>query len=262
MLAAVRLPEFISEYLRLYGLALAFAVLVAVYFFIRRLPGSFLSMRAASWPMAQGTVERVNVNVVSGQALGELAYSYVAEGERYSGYSLLQFASEQDAWNSIDPLKGQSILVRYKSSNPALSAVRIADQNFLFAKKHGNLITRLLTRHLLELVDLSAWKDWASRLGARSWPVMKGHVEYGTVMQHRDLETWLLFPTYTAEVSYSYSVAGEYYSGHIERSFFRQSSAQKFVESLKGKGVFVRYKQSSPDISVLRSSDQPVLQGG
>jgi hypothetical protein len=262
MLAAVRVPGFISEYLRLYAIAFAVAVLVAVYFFIRRLPGWFRSTRAASWPIVQGTVERVKVNVVSGQALGELAYSYVAEGERYSGYCLLQFANEQDAWNSIDPLKGQPIWVRYKLGNAAFSAVRRGDQSFLFANKHGNLITRLLTRHLLEIFDLSAWKEWANRLGARNWPVMNARVEYGTVTQHRDPATWLIFPNYTAEVSYSYSIAGQYYSGHIERSFFRESSAQKFVENLKGKGVFVRYNQNSPDRSVLRSSDQPVVQHG
>ena len=260
MVAAFRLPEFISEYLSLYGIALAFAILVAIYFLVRRVPGWLRSMRAASWPMTQGTVERVSVSVVSGQALGELAYSYAAEGERYSGYCLLQFATEQDAWTGIDPLKGQSIWVRYKSGNPALSAVRSADQSFLFAHKHGNLIVRLLTRHISEIIDLSAWAELTSRLGARNWPVIKGRVEYGIVAQHRDPETWFLFPNYTAEVSYSYSVSGEYYSGHIERSFFRESSAQKFVQNFRGKGVFVRYNQSSPEISVLRKSDQPVLQ--
>jgi hypothetical protein len=180
-------------------------------------------------------------------------------GERYSGYCLLQFANEQDAWDTIDPLKGQSILVRYEPSDPALSALLSADQRFLFADKRRNLMTRLLTRHLLEIMDLSAWKDLVSRIGARNWPVIKGRVEYGTVTQDQDAATWFLFPNYTAEVSYSF-VAGEYYSGHIERSFFRETSAQKFVENLKGKGVFVRYSQGSPDISVLRNSDQPVLQ--
>jgi len=145
MLAAVRLPGFITEYLRLYATTLALAALVAVYFFIRRLPGRFRSMRAASWPMAQGTVERVTVNVFSGQALGEVAYSFVAEGGRYSGYCLLQFANEQDAWDTIDPLKGQSVLVRYKPRNPALSALRSTDQSFSFANKHGSLMTKLLT---------------------------------------------------------------------------------------------------------------------
>jgi len=56
MLAPVGLPGFVSEYLRLYAFALAFALLVAVGFYIPRLPGWFRSMRAASWPMAQGTI--------------------------------------------------------------------------------------------------------------------------------------------------------------------------------------------------------------
>lgn len=260
MLAVFHLPEFISEYLRLYGLAVVFAILVAIYFFVRRLPGWLRSMLAASWPIAQGIVERVNVNTVSGQALGELAYSYVAEGERYSGYLLLQFADEQDAWDSIGKLKAQPIFVRYKLGNPSCSTVCKADQSFSLGGNNGNLIARLLTRHVLEIIDLSTWRDLANRLGARNWPVIKGRVEYGSVAQHRDSETWFLLPNYTAEVSYSYSISGEYYSGHIARSFFRESSAQTFVENLKGKGVFVRYNQSSPEISVLRKSDQPVLQ--
>src|SRR5438105_3128020 len=53
MLAPVGLPGFVSEYLRLYAFALAFALLVAVGFYIRRLPGWFRSMRAASWPMTR-----------------------------------------------------------------------------------------------------------------------------------------------------------------------------------------------------------------
>ena len=70
----------------------------------------------------------------------------------------------------------------------------------------------------------------------------------------------MLLPHYTAEVSYSYSVAGGYYSGRIERSFFREGSAQKFVDNLKGRDVVVRYSPRSPEVSVLRKSDQPVLQ--
>jgi hypothetical protein len=260
MLAPVRLPGFVSKYLRLYAGPLAVSVVVAIYLFIRRLPGWLRSIRAAGWATAQGSVESVKVSVVSGQALGELAYSYVAEGERYSGYCFSQFANEQDAWDSIGAMKGQSVIIRYQPGHPAFSALRSADQSFLFANKHRNLMTRLITKHLLEIIDVSAWKDLANRLGARNWPVIKGRVEYGTVTEHVDAGTWFLFASYTAEVSYSYCVAGEYYSGHIERAFFRESSAQKFVDNLRGKGVFVRYDQSSPEISVLRKSDQPVLQ--
>jgi hypothetical protein len=254
MLAAVRLPEFILEYFRRYAVVLGLTVLVAVYFLVRRLPGRFRSMRSANWPMKQGTVERINVNVFFGQALGELAYSYAVEGERYSGYCLLQFANEEDAWNSLDPLKGQSIWVRYMLGNPALSAVRSADQSFLFGNRHENLIAKLLTHNILDMIgsDFSTWKTRANGLGARNWPVMRAQVEYGKVTQNLDSPTWFFFPNYTAEVGYSYLVGGEYYSGHIERSFLREGSAQKFVEKLNGKSVFVRYNDKSPDISILR----------
>ena len=117
---AIRLPHFISEYLRLYAVGVAIGFFVAAGLFLRRLPGWFRSLRSASWLMAQGTVEHINVSVVSGQALGELAYSYVADGERYSGYLALQFANEQDAWDSVGSLKNQSIFcpVQERQSSP------------------------------------------------------------------------------------------------------------------------------------------------
>lgn len=59
MRPAVEVPGFISEYLRLCAAALAPAVVGAVVgavdLFIRRLPGQLRSMRAASWPLTQGT---------------------------------------------------------------------------------------------------------------------------------------------------------------------------------------------------------------
>ena len=142
----------ISNYLWRYAGALAIATVVAVFLSIRRLPGWLLALSATSWPISQGTVETVNVKTVSGQALGELGYSYHAEGERYSGYFLLQFANEQDAWDAIDPLKGQSIFIRYKRGNAAVSAVRSDDQNSFFAATHGNFIYRLLTVYVPELI--------------------------------------------------------------------------------------------------------------
>ena len=254
MVSAVALPQFISEYLRLYAIALAVAVIIAISLCIRRLPQWMRSVRASSWPIAQGTIESVDVNTVSGQALGELAYSYVANGERYSGYWFLQFANEQDAWRAIDPLKGQSIFVRYQSGNPSISAVRTAEQSSVLINRRASLIKRLIAQHLLELVGFE-WDQW-TRFAATSWPITKGQVESGTLMQQRDAVIWFLLPDYTAEVSYSYCVKGEYYSGHIARSFFRERSAKEFIEGWKDRVVFVRYKQDSPDVSVLRSKDQ------
>lgn len=88
----------------------------------------------------------------------------------------------------------------------------------------------------------------------------KGRVEAGAVTQHRDFAIWFLLPHYTAELGYSYSVNGAYYSGYIEKSFFRERAAKKFVERLRDQGVLVRFNPSSPRISILRSKDQELRQ--
>ena len=222
MLCAIAVPGFISEYLRLYATALA--IIVAISLFVRRLPGQLRSIRAASWPLAQGTIETVKVRVVSDQALGRLAYSYVANGERYSGYFFLQFVDEQDTWDTIDPLKGQTIFIRYNSSNPSISAVRTPEQLVTFATHQGNFIPRLITRRVLGLLGFD-WRRWTS-FPARNWPVTKGHVEYTAVTQRDDSPILLLLRVYMAEVSYSYCVGGEYYSGRFERSFFERRPPQ------------------------------------
>ena len=65
------------------------------------------------------------------------------------------------------------------------------------------------------------------------------------------------FNYYVARVDYSYSVNGEYFSGYFERTFLRESSADKFVANLKGKPVFVRSNPRRPDRSALLKHDQP-----
>lgn len=52
-------------------------------------------------------------------------------------------------------------------------------------------------------------------------------------------------------MAYSYAVNGEYFSGYYEKTFFGESSADKFVADLKGRPAFIRHKSSSPDVSTL-----------
>lgn len=75
--------------------------------------------------------------------------------------------------------------------------------------------------------------------------------------QHRDRAFWFLVPSYVCEIGYSYAIAGEYYSGHFQRSFFQEGSANELVGEPKGKDVFGRYKPDLPSVSVLRRRDQP-----
>jgi hypothetical protein len=120
--------HYIEKYVIALGLIGVFVVLAAVWFLIKRLPGAIGSALAKSWPLADGQIETVNVRTLGEQALVELGYSYCAGGTRYSGYFSQQFADEQQAWDYAKKLKDRPILVRHKGSDPALSVLRIQDQ--------------------------------------------------------------------------------------------------------------------------------------
>jgi hypothetical protein len=135
---------FLAWVLRNYLLFFLFLVMVAAWFFIKRLPGWVRSSWASSWPIAEGRVETVGVNAFAQQAVAEIGYSYFVEGIRYSGYFSKQFAHEQDAWNYVSPLKGENVVVRYKSSSPNVSAIRLGEQRVLFKNQSGGFSRRLV----------------------------------------------------------------------------------------------------------------------
>jgi hypothetical protein len=110
---------------------------------------------------------------------------------------------------------------------------------FLFA------VTALLIRTL-------AW-NYVKSLLARGWMTHHGTVEFGSVEERRTRYK----NYYAARIDYSYSVNGEYFSGNLERLFFRESSADKFVAAMKGQMVFVRSNPNRPERSALLKQDQP-----
>jgi len=123
--------------------ALALTLTVAGWFFVKRMPGWFRSMRAAKWPLVESNVETVKVTPFTEQALAEVGYSFLVNGARYSGYLLRQFADEQDAWNYVHQMEGRTVMARYKPDDPSVSAVRSADQ-VLFSEQQPPLVPRLL----------------------------------------------------------------------------------------------------------------------
>jgi len=137
-----------------------------------------------------------------------------------------------------------------------VSAVRIAEQNPLFASTQRSFARGLLRRFVLQLFGDWDWQGLAM-FAARSWPIANGRIESGTVTQKRTADLGYLVPFYTSEITYSYAVGGEYYSGYVERTFVRESSAYKFVNESKDKEIVVRYKPDLPTISCLRKQDQP-----
>src|ERR1700722_4133075 len=54
-----------------------FLTLVAAWFFVKRLPDWFRSIRSASWPMVEGKIEALTGTTFAEQSLAQLAYSYL-----------------------------------------------------------------------------------------------------------------------------------------------------------------------------------------
>jgi hypothetical protein len=253
MVAAIY--SLLAQYAQLILSFLAFALLVAIALFIRRIPGLYRPLRAGSWPMTQGRIETANVIGFAQQSLVQLGYSYSVEGSLFSGYLTHQFADEQDAWEYVDLVKGQMIPVRYRAGQPAISAVRTADQNTLHISKGKSFLVQLMGRTLSDFFTNS--HSNGDRLKcAGDWPTIRGRVESGAVTRNGEEGLWYLASSYTSEIGYSYSVEGTYYAGHLTKTFFREESARRFVERLKGRDVIVRYSPTSSRISRLCREDQ------
>jgi hypothetical protein len=89
---------------------------------------------------------------------------------------------------------------------------------------------------------------WHRRRSALHWLVTYGTVELGI-----DTDTdnkWI------ADLSYSYSVASEFYSGRIVLCAKNDDDAQEKIRRWKGQALMVRYSPTRPHISVIRPEDQ------
>lgn len=110
----------------------------------------------------------------------------------------------------------------------------------------------VLIAGVLVLCWVLAWnyiKAWL----ANGWYTVQGRVELGSVEEHH-----VRFVSYyIARIDYSYSTNNEYYSGHFERTFLRESSADRFVAGMKGQTVLVRSHPHRPDRSAVLKQDQP-----
>lgn len=90
-------------------------------------------------------------------------------------------------------------------------------------------------------------------IGSTAWPMANGRI-FDISVQHDDIHGW------AAELTYSYTVFGEYYSGIYRRGFRRKKSAEAFLDRLpRETPVSVRYKAARPEISTLLLSDLSLL---
>jgi len=241
------------QYLQFILIFCGFVFLVATALFLRRVPDLYRSFRAGDWPLIQGRIETADIVGFARQYLARLGYSYSVEGVIFSGFFTQQFADEQDAWEYVDRVKGQKILIRCHPGRPETSAARSADQNTLSISSWKSFLAQLLGSGLIEPFtdfDPDGFKS------SSSWPTIRGRVQPGKVTQKREAGLWYLIPTYTGEVGYSYSVEGHYYAESLTKTFLRENSARRFVDELSNKEVVVRYSPKQAKISRLRREDQ------
>jgi hypothetical protein len=111
----------------------------------------------------------------------------------------------------------------------------------------------ILVAGVVVLIRVLAW-NYVKALLASGWYTVQGRVELGNVEEHE-----IRFVSYyVARIDYSYSVNNEYYSGYFERTFLRESSADRFVAAIKGHTIQVRSHPHRPDRSAVLKQDQPV----
>jgi hypothetical protein len=90
-------------------------------------------------------------------------------------------------------------------------------------------------------------------IGSNAWPIANGRI-FESSLQHDDIHGL------AAELTYSYTVFGEYYSGIYRRGFRRKKRAEAFLERFpRETPIPVRYQSQRPEISTLLLSDLSLL---
>ena len=79
-----------------------------------------------SWPVTESTIEMVEVREVRRRGnppsfIGELAYSYHAQNQYYSGYCRCAFQDRKEATDFVDARRGKQIPVHFKPDTPEVS---------------------------------------------------------------------------------------------------------------------------------------------
>jgi hypothetical protein len=105
------------------------------------------------------------------------------------------------------------------------------------------------------------WR-WVQRERAISWPTAIGEIDSVAVGEPKR-QFISAFPrnrkTYAAEISYTYAVGGQKYSGTYRRDFGSQAEASEFIRELRGKPVSLHYNPDKPSKSVPAESSIETL---
>jgi hypothetical protein len=88
---------------------------------------------AKSWPQTTGYAEHTHATTISiggrnDQWVGEVAYSYRADGEYYTGLLHFPATTEKQAEKSIEGWKDLQLIVRYRAGRPTESHIILDEQ--------------------------------------------------------------------------------------------------------------------------------------
>ena len=81
--------------------------------------------RSASWPVAQGAVYKSSASGL----VAHIVYTYIAEGERYTGQHARRFwyGDSAEAFTELYP-PGTRVTIRYRAGQPEKSIMRSQDE--------------------------------------------------------------------------------------------------------------------------------------
>ncbi len=92
----------------------------------------YKTRHAHSWPSAQGSIQSTRVQRSTDSYIqpwvATLTYTYVVNGEYYSGFYRVRARSERRAEEKIEGWKGRMVVVRYSADKHDLSALLKSDQ--------------------------------------------------------------------------------------------------------------------------------------
>jgi hypothetical protein len=92
----------------------------------------------------------------------------------------------------------------------------------------------------------------SNQVRSQGWPSASGWVEWAAPKMVGEGHS----AYWAGEITYSYSVDSEYYSGRLEFPVSGEAAAWKAVEGWKGRGVVIRYSPIDPSKSVLVVDEQ------
>jgi hypothetical protein len=122
-----------------------------------------------------------------------------------------------------------------------------------FVPHHLGDYLRLIRDFLPGLIATGiAVRTWLKHRAALSWPTAQGTVWSAHAREGRRGER----AKWVAELIYSYTVNGEYFSGTRGLKTRNEEEADRVAAEWKGRAVSVRYAHSDPSDSVLLLEDQ------